>query len=154
MSEYRYKVLTSQQVYHLNIENRNLEVEQFDEAISCLALRKNGLGVSKQIPNIVKCSDLCLTLQLACAAAQGFALLEGGSSLAYISCPLSTDHVPHVRFNDGACDSKGRFFAGTIFNKERGIAGKLYKYDPADDRCSVVDDGPFTVQSNFWQQWR
>lgn len=59
-----------------------------------------------------------------------------------------------MRFNDGACDSKGRFFAGTIFNKERGIAGKLYKYDPADDRCSVVDDGPFTVQSNFWQQWR
>jgi sugar lactone lactonase YvrE len=86
--------------------------------------------------------------QLACAAARGFALLEGNSVLRYISKPLPEEHVPHIRFNDGACDSKGRFFAGTLCSKEHNIAGKLYRYDPADGSCVVVDEGPFTVSGH------
>jgi len=81
---------------------------------------------------------------LACAAARGFALLEGNSKLKYISEPLPAEEMSHVRFNDGACDSQGRFFAGTICSKEQGIPGKLYRYDPRDSMCVVVDDGPFT----------
>jgi sugar lactone lactonase YvrE len=84
--------------------------------------------------------------QLACVAAQGFALLEGNSALRYLSKPLPADQVPHIRFNDGACDSKGRFFAGTIYSKEHKICGKLYRYDPADGSCIVADEGPFTVR--------
>ena len=88
-------------------------------------------------------------MQLACAAAQGFALLEDNSILKYLSTPLPTNHIPHTRFNDGACDSKGRFFAGTICSKEHGIHGKLYRYDPDGGRCDVVDEGPFTVRRRF-----
>ncbi|KAF9460810.1 hypothetical protein BDZ94DRAFT_1290988 [Collybia nuda] len=113
------------QVFHLNTKNQHLEVEQFDEAVSCLALRKNGQG-------------------LACAASQGFAILEGDSSLKYLNRPLSIDHIPHIRFNDGACDSSGRFFAGTIFNEGHDIAGRLFRYDPLKEQCLVVDEGPFT----------
>lgn len=84
--------------------------------------------------------------QLACAAAQGIALLEGNSTLKYICRPLPKDWQPHVRFNDGACDSKGRFFAGSVFSREHNIPGQLWRYDPSNDTCVVVDEGPFTVR--------
>jgi len=83
--------------------------------------------------------------QLACVTSKGFALLEGNSTLKYINQPLPKSHMPHIRFNDGACDSKGRFFAGTIYSKDKGIPGQLWRYDPADGSCVVVDEGPFTV---------
>ncbi|KAF8237769.1 hypothetical protein L208DRAFT_1355732 [Tricholoma matsutake] len=113
-----------QNVFHLNTENFKLDVETFDEPVSCLAVRRNGKG-------------------LACAAARGFALLEGNSTLKYISQPLPMDHLPYTRFNDGACDSKGRYFAGTIYSREHGVPGRLYKYDP-EKGCTVADEGPFT----------
>ena len=34
------------QVFHVNIDTLELAVEQFEEPISCLALRQNGAGVS------------------------------------------------------------------------------------------------------------
>lgn len=58
--------------------------------------------------------------------------------------PLIPKDLPYTRFNDGACDSKGRFFAGTVFSEKHGIPGKLYRFDPNDGICEVVDDGPFT----------
>jgi sugar lactone lactonase YvrE len=67
--------------------------------------------------------------------------------MEYISRPLPAEYQPHTRFNDGACDSKGRFFAGTVYDKERGVPGQLWKYDPADGSCSLADPGPFTVSS-------
>lgn len=91
-------------------------------------------------------------LQLACATARGFALLGEDSTLEYVNEPLSVDEQSHSRFNDGGCDSKGRFFAGTIYSPEHGIPGRLYKYDPSDKTCSIVDPGPFTVRThtNSW----
>ncbi|EDR15624.1 uncharacterized protein LACBIDRAFT_300734 [Laccaria bicolor S238N-H82] len=112
------------QVFHANIDTLELAVEQFEEPISCLALRQNSAG-------------------LACAAAQGFALLDN-STLTYLNKPLSDEDAPFTRFNDGGCDSRGRFFAGTIYAKEHGIPGRLYRYDPLENHCEVVDEGPFT----------
>lgn len=65
--------------------------------------------------------------------------------MKYLSQPLPEAKAPHVRFNDGACDRQGRFFAGTICNKDKGIPGQLWRYDPMDGTCVVVDEGPFTV---------
>ncbi|KAG2023400.1 hypothetical protein CC2G_001058 [Coprinopsis cinerea AmutBmut pab1-1] len=101
-----------------------MEVETFDEPVSCLVLRRGGRG-------------------LACAAAQGFALLEGGSTLRYLAKPLSESERPYTRFNDGGCDSQGRFFAGTITSPEHNVPGRLYRYDPSDRSCEMVDS-PFT----------
>ncbi|KAJ6610084.1 SMP-30/Gluconolaconase/LRE-like region-domain-containing protein [Mycena sp. CBHHK59/15] len=64
--------------------------------------------------------------------------------MTYIHRPLPAEYLTHTRFNDGACDSKGRFFAGTIYDKERGVPGQLWKYDPADGSCALADAGPFT----------
>jgi len=58
--------------------------------------------------------------------------------------------LPFTRFNDGGCDSEGRFFAGTIQNAEKGIPGKLYRYDPATQACDVVDEGPFTASEAYF----
>lgn len=65
--------------------------------------------------------------------------------LSYLSTPLTPEESLYVRFNDGACDSRGRFFAGTICNKERDIPGRLFRFDPSDGTTTVVDPGPFTV---------
>jgi len=103
-----------------------LQVEQFKEKVGCLALRRDGPG-------------------LAGATAQGFALFEkGDSTMEYLSRPLPEEYRRYTRFNDGACDSQGRFFAGTVYDQERGVPGQLWKYDPADGSCSVADPGPFT----------
>ncbi|KAJ7225430.1 hypothetical protein GGX14DRAFT_511434 [Mycena pura] len=115
-------------IIHLNTASLTYEIEQFDEKVACLASRQNGRG-------------------LAGAATQGFALFEGNSMKEYISRPLPAEYQPYTRFNDGACDSKGRFFAGTIYDKNRGVPGQLWKYDPADGSCTVADPGPFTVSA-------
>ncbi len=65
--------------------------------------------------------------------------------MTVLSKPIAAEDLPHTRFNDGSCDSQGRFFAGTLYNEKMGIAGKLYRYDPATKACEVVDEGPFTA---------
>ncbi|KAF8807485.1 regucalcin [Phlegmacium glaucopus] len=117
--------ISQKKVFHVNISNLVLSIEQFEEPVSCLALRRQGAGLS-------------------CAAAQGFALLEENSTITYLSKPLSPEDAPFTRFNDGGCDSKGRFFAGTLYNKDKGISGKLYRYDHSIGSCEVADNGPFT----------
>ncbi|KZP31254.1 hypothetical protein FIBSPDRAFT_45019 [Athelia psychrophila] len=117
--------LEDNKVFHLDTKTLQYTVEQLEESITCLAFRKNGPG-------------------LACLAAQGVALLPGNSTLTYLSRPLRKSWAPHTRFNDGACDSHGRFFAGSVWASDRGIPGQLWRYDPADGTCLVVDEGPFT----------
>ena len=88
--------------------------------------------------------------KLACAASQGFAILDPrNKSIQYLSKPLPAECVGRVRFNDGACDSKGRFFAGTICSREHNIPGRLYCYDPSEGTTTLVDEGPFTVRSTY-----
>ncbi|KAI9572890.1 regucalcin [Boletus coccyginus] len=112
-------------VFHLDTRTLALSVETFDEPITCLALRSHGEG-------------------LACTTASGFAVLDGGSRPHHLCKPLPEHHAPYVRFNDGACDSNGRFFAGSIHSKDQGIPGQLWMYDPDTSECKVVDEGPFT----------
>lgn len=38
-------------------------------------------------------------------------------------------HLPNNRFNDGKCDEKGRYFAGTMDNNEEEVKGSLYCLD-------------------------
>ncbi|HEX6071662.1 MAG TPA: SMP-30/gluconolactonase/LRE family protein [Sphingomicrobium sp.] len=48
--------------------------------------------------------------------------------------------LPHNRFNDGKVDRAGRFWAGTMDDRERGSAGTLYRIDH-DLRCVAIDSG-------------
>ncbi|KAF8198926.1 hypothetical protein BJ912DRAFT_950240 [Pholiota molesta] len=116
--------ISEHKVFHVR-QNGEFSVEKFEEPISSLALRRTGSG-------------------LACTTSRGFAILEGNSTITYINKPIPLKDEPYTRFNDGGCDSMGRFFAGTLWNQEHGIPGKLYRYDPLTDTCDVVDEGPFT----------
>jgi sugar lactone lactonase YvrE len=40
---------------------------------------------------------------------------------------LVEDDLPHTRFNDGKCDSAGRFWAGTMAHDQRPAGGALYR---------------------------
>lgn len=47
---------------------------------------------------------------------------------------------PGNRFNDGKCDPRGRFWAGTMDDAERERTGALYRFDP-DGTCERLLDG-------------
>src|SRR6478672_12016635 len=49
-------------------------------------------------------------------------------------------NLPGNRFNDGKVDRRGRFWAGTMDDAEKGATGSLYCVDP-DFACTQVDRG-------------
>lgn len=126
------------QILHYNTVNHELTVDQFDKPISCLAFRSSGPG-------------------FAVAAGGGFALVEyedGVPCLRYISEPLPKEQQPYTRFNDGACDPRGRFLAGTLFHKEEPyFNGSLYSYDPETQICKLLDSEDITDSNGLgWSQ--
>jgi len=85
--------------------------------------------------------------KLAVGAKRGFAILEPGppARLEYLCQPLPEHQVPHTRFNDGACDKKGRFLAGTLYHRQDPkFPGALYSFDPKTNETKVLDDEAIT----------
>jgi sugar lactone lactonase YvrE len=76
---------------------------------------------------------------LALAAKDGFWALDPAAGQFARLVRVEAD-VPETRMNDGACDSAGRFFAGTIAEDESPGAGTLYRLDP-DHRVTPVLPG-------------
>lgn len=91
-------------------------------------------------------------MKLACATASGVALLAD-SQLKYICQAIPEEHRPFTRLNDDACDSQGRFFVGSLYNKDAGIPGMLYRIDPSNGSVVVVDEGPFTVSHSLDEEF-
>jgi len=54
-----------------------------------------------------------------------------------------------VRFNDGKCDRRGRFFAGTMHNPETAGQGHLYRFDP-EGSLHTVEEGITTSNGLGW----
>jgi len=77
------------------------------------------------------------------AAADGFRLIGAdglaGPTVRPAGMPLN------VRFNDGACDPAGRFWAGTAATDGQAGAGSLYRLDPDG---SVTEVLPGVTESN------
>lgn len=63
---------------------------------------------------------------LALAAKDGFWALDPATGQLALLAHVEAD-VPENRMNDGACDSAGRFFAGTMAEDESPGAGALYR---------------------------
>jgi len=104
---------------------------QFDEEISAIAERGNAPG-------------LLVTLR------RGFAFFDPAApktAPAYL-CQPEADQ-PGNRFNDGACDAQGRFWAGTMDFDCKAPTGALYRYD-ADGRCTQHDHGFAVTNGPTW----
>ena len=72
------------------------------------------------------------------AAGQGFLFVDETGSVAELAQPEAGN--ADVRMNDGACDTQGRFWAGTMAYDESPGAGTLYRLE-LDGRCSTVLTG-------------
>lgn len=73
---------------------------------------------------------------------QGIALVDLDRA-RYEVVASPEQHLPHNRFNDGKVDRQGRFWAGTMDDREKGAAGTLYRIDP--DRASTAIDGGYGI---------
>jgi sugar lactone lactonase YvrE len=62
------------------------------------------------------------------ALASGFAFLSEDGAVDWIARPAADR--PGIRFNDGKCDSAGRFWAGTMNEAGPEPTGALYRLDP------------------------
>ena len=94
------------------------------------------------------------------ATDQGFAQIDLDSNRFDILVNPE-EHLPGNRFNDGKVDRAGRFWAGTMDDKEREATGSLYRLDP-DGRWAKLDEGypdGMTVDCEgclwiaFWDGW-
>jgi sugar lactone lactonase YvrE len=70
------------------------------------------------------------------AAADGFRLIGADGGAGPVLRPVGMP--PNVRFNDGACDPAGRFWAGTAATDEQAGAGSLYRLDPDGSVTEVL----------------
>ncbi|KAG8884506.1 hypothetical protein FRB99_004518, partial [Tulasnella sp. 403] len=94
-----------------------------------------------------------LNRQLACAARYGYGLINESQTgtepvdISYLKQPLSEEQMKYTRFNDGACDARGRFWAGTlecITPEGNHIPGQLWRYDPETKEAKMIDDRDIT----------
>lgn len=91
------------------------------------------------VPGTVSCLALRAGGGFVAACRQGFARLELESgTLDWIAQPEAERQTN--RFNDGKCDTAGRFWAGSIDDEESNPSGALYRLD-ADGSCARADDG-------------
>ncbi|KAL5639089.1 hypothetical protein ACGC1H_006569 [Rhizoctonia solani] len=123
-------------VYNYNLGTKELIVHEYEEAVSALAIRADAPG-------------------FACAAARGFALLHPPSTssdkgrIEYLATPLTAEEEAKTRFNDGACDAKGRFFAGTLAD-ENAKGGSLWSYGIGEEGVRLVDGEDISVGPVAW----
>lgn len=111
------------QLHRYNFDSDLHETLQFEEEIGCFAFRQGG----------------GFTL----AMRSGFYLLNGwNTQLEYIVDPESD--LPKSRFNDGRCDAKGRFFAGSYYSPKDWNAANLWCLDE-NRQVIKVHDGMLTV---------
>lgn len=72
------------------------------------------------------------------AAGPGFLFVDDSGTVFELAQPEAGHD--HVRMNDGACDPRGRFWAGTMAHDESPGAGVLYRLE-LDGSCTTVLTG-------------
>lgn len=83
----------------------------------------------------------------------GFARFDPASGLATPLLQVESD-LPGNRFNDGKCDARGRYWAGTMDFACKEPTGSLYRLDP-DLRCTKMDTGYAVTNGPAWSSdWR
>jgi sugar lactone lactonase YvrE len=98
------------------------------EDIGCLALRQRGGAII--------------------ALRSGFAYIDFCTGeVRKLASPILEE--PNMRFNDGRCDRRGRFWAGTLHERRHLGTAALYRLDP-DGRCSQIIGGVTVSNGIAW----
>ncbi len=104
---------------------------QFDQVITALAERADAPG-------------LLVTMH------RGFSLFDPAQpAQAPRELHRPEPDEPGNRFNDGKCDTRGRFWAGTMDFACEAATGALYRFDP-DGRCTRHDHGFAVTNGPTW----
>jgi D-xylonolactonase len=102
---------------------------QFGHEISAVAERANGKG-------------LIVTVR------HGFAFFDPATEELTPAVDVE-QHLPRNRFNDGKCDRRGRFWAGTMDFDASQPSGSLYRLSP-DLRFAKMDSGYVVTNGPAW----
>jgi sugar lactone lactonase YvrE len=86
---------------------------------------------------------------LVVAAEQGFHVLDRRTGTLTSIADASTHEQPGTRMNDGKCDARGRFWAGTMASRDRPGSAHLYCLDP-DGSLEVKLDGVSNSNGLGW----
>lgn len=82
------------------------------------------------------------------ALASGFAFFDPASgAIERLAAPEA--HLPSNRMNDGKCDRRGRFWAGTMDDRLTSPTASLYRLDP-DLSCHRMEGGIGISNSLSW----
>lgn len=83
------------------------------------------------------------------ATRDGFGFYDESSQTFTLIDGSPEQHNAEVRFNDGAVDPHGRFFAGTMQWEGKPALGKLFRLDP-DQRISQWEQDIFITNGMGW----
>ena len=91
------------------------------------------------LPQQTGCIGLCEGPGLICGTRTGFFHFDPATGHnASIAEPLAG--ATDLRFNDGRCDRRGRFWSGTVQEKRVVGGAALYRLDPSGE-CTLVSSG-------------
>lgn len=105
--------------YH--IESQTLDTRTFDEEIGCFSLSENGGFIAAFRTGVYTFADFNAPLQ---------------------PYWLATYDQKSTRFNDGRCDAKGRFLAGTMYSPKDAFKGALHQFSQGQEK--LIDQAAWT----------
>lgn len=86
---------------------------------------------------------------LVLAVENGFGFFEEQTQEFTLLDNFEAYNTPEIRFNDGAVDPKGRFFAGTMDREERRPIGKLYRLNQ-DHTLQQLEENIYISNGMGW----
>jgi len=120
--------VTEQVLYWLDIERRS--VHRFDPV--------TGADDSVDVGEMPGALVLRGSGGAVLAVESGFAVCGGWPFRPSPLAEVDGDR-PDLRMNDGACDSRGRFWAGTMRKDAAGADGALYRLDPTGEVTRMLE---------------
>jgi len=113
--------IDSYQLCRFNLTTETLDIRQFDEEIGCFSLTESGGFIAAFRSGVYTSADFTSRLSLYWAA----------------------DYDQKTtRFNDGRCDFKGRFLAGTMYSPKDAFKGALHQF--SNSRHTLLDQSAWT----------
>ncbi len=113
--------IDSFKLHAYNTVTKQLDSREFDEEIGCFSLSQNGGYIAAFRSGVYTFNDF-----------------HGELTPYWLA---DYDQVS-TRFNDGRCDAKGRFMAGTMYAPKDAFKGALYQFDQGQTK--ILDQAAWT----------